>query len=220
MSWGRPRSTAAAVVAGLALSACGGGGDSETSTQANTCTPVTAPGPKKVKLKKPKETLKPDAAVTATVKTNCGSFTIALDAKRAPKTGGSFAYQVRKGVYDGTLFHRIEPGFVIQGGDPLGNGIGDAGYRIDELPPSDLAYTKGVVAMARSQAEPPGRSGSQFFVVTAADAGLEPTYALLGKLAGGLDVVERIGALGSAGGAPIQPVVIESITLSGAGGAK
>ena len=109
----------------------------------------------------------------------------------------SFAYLARKGFYDGLDFQRIVPGFVIQGGDPLGNGTGGPGYSIDEKPPSNLAYTTGVVAMAKTAVEPPGRSGSQFFVVLAADAGLSPDYALVGRVDRGMDVVERIGSLGT-----------------------
>ena len=75
---------------------------------------------------------------------------------------------------------------MIQGGDPLGTGTGGPGYSVDEKPPANLAYTKGIVAMAKSSAEPPGRSGSQFFVVTGADAGLPPEYALVGKVEQGL----------------------------------
>ena len=76
-------------------------------------------------------------------------------------------------MYDGTAFHRIVPDFVIQGGDPLGDGTGGPGYFVDEPPPADTEYTRGTVAMAKSQVEPPGRSGSQFFVVVGADAALD-----------------------------------------------
>jgi cyclophilin family peptidyl-prolyl cis-trans isomerase len=208
-------SAAAAAAAALALAACGGDGSTDT-TAAGPCTPVAKPAPKKVNLKPPKTELPQGAQVTATVETNCGSFTIALDTERAPKTTSSFAYLVRKGVYDDTPIHRIQPGFVIQGGDPLGNGTGGPGYHVDEAPPNDLAYTHGVAAMARTAAEPPGRSGSQFFVVTTADAGLDPTYALLGEVTKGMDVVDAIGALGTPDGTPTQTVVIKRITLAGA----
>jgi peptidyl-prolyl cis-trans isomerase B (cyclophilin B) len=207
----------AALGLGLGLTACGGGGggaNATTGASGGGCTQAAIPAPKKVKLKAPHTKLKPSQNLVATVKTNCGSFEIALDSKRAPKTGGSFAFLVRKGFYDGTLVHRIQPGFVIQGGDPLGSGLGGPGYMVDERPPADLSYTKGVVAMAKTQAEPPGRSGSQFFVVTAADAGLTPDYALLGKIAGGQDVVDRIGLLGTPAGKPTTVVVIEKITLA------
>ena len=118
---------------------------------------------------------------------------------RAPKTANSFAFLAEEGFYDDLDFHRIVPEFVIQGGDPLGTGTGGPGYSVDEKPPANLAYTKGTVAMAKSSAEPPGRSGSQFFVVTGADAGLPPEYALVGKVSEGIDVVERIGNLGDPG---------------------
>ena len=94
---------------------------------------------------------------------------------------------------------------MIQGGDPLGTGRGGPGYSVDEPPPSDAEYTRGTVAMAKTAVEPPGRSGSQFFVVTAADAGLPPDYALLGEVSSGEDVVDRIAELGDpASGEPAR----------------
>ncbi len=150
------------------------------------------------------------------VETSCGTFEIALDTTRAPKTANSFAFLSDEGFYDDLTFHRIVPEFVIQGGDPLGTGNGGPGYSVDEKPPANLAYTKGVVAMAKSPAEPPGRSGSQFFVVLSADAGLPPEYALVGKVDKGIEVVERIGKLGTPGsetGTPKQTVLIEKITI-------
>jgi len=121
-------------------------------------------------------------------------------------------------VYDGTSFHRVVDGFVIQGGDPSGDGTGGPGYTVTEPPPDDTAYTEGVVAMAKTGVEPAGASGSQFFVVTAADAGLPPDYAVLGELAGGEETVKAIEALadpelGPSGGEPTMSVVIERITL-------
>jgi cyclophilin family peptidyl-prolyl cis-trans isomerase len=124
----------------------------------------------------------------------------------------------KSGFFKDTTFHRIAPGFVIQGGDPTGAGSGGPGYSTRDKPPPDAAYTKGVVAMAKTAAEAPGTAGSQFYVVTGADAGLPPEYALLGKVVKGLEVVERIGELGdpaSGGeGRPLQPVVVEKATLS------
>lgn len=192
-----------------------GGGDS-TSTSASGgegCKQVEAPEPKQVSLKAPKQTLKPGEELTAVVQTSCGTFAIALDTRQAPKTTNSFAYLAEQGFYDGLTFHRIAPGFVIQGGDPLGTGTGGPGYSVDEKPPANLSYTKGTVAMAKSSAEPPGRSGSQFFVVTAADAGLPPEYALVGKVSKGYSVVERIGKLGTPAEKPKQAVLIERVTI-------
>jgi peptidyl-prolyl cis-trans isomerase B (cyclophilin B) len=174
---------------------------------------VSAPPAKQVHLTRPAERLSGPAA--ATVETSCGSFTIALDTARSPRTTSSFAYLARHGVYDDTTFHRIVPGFVIQGGDPTGTGSGGPGYFVDEPPPGNLSYTRGIVAMAKSPVEPPGRSGSQFFVVTAPDAGLTPDYALLGRVISGFDVVERIEQLGTPGprGTPKAPVLIKRVTV-------
>lgn len=206
---------AVGIVAAILISRSGGSSDSSTTakTGANGCKQVEAPEPKKVSLPKPEQTVKAGEELTAVVQTSCGSFDIALDTKRAPITTNSFAYLAEEGFYDGLDFHRIVPEFVIQGGDPLGDGSGDPGYKVVEKPPANLAYTKGVVAMAKSPTEPSGTSGSQFYVVTGADAGLPAEYALVGKVSEGLDVVERIGKLGTAEEKPKQTVLIESITI-------
>jgi peptidyl-prolyl cis-trans isomerase B (cyclophilin B) len=198
---------------------CGGSDDStstaDTSTEAETagCKKVQAPEPKTVSFKKPDQVLKPGEAATAVVETSCGTFEIALDTKRAPKTANSFAFLAEEGFYDDITFHRVVPGFVIQGGDPEGTGTGGPGYTIDEKPPPNLAYTKGIVAMAKSEADPPGRSGSQFYIVTAPDAGLPPEYALVGKVSEGYDVIEQIEALGTPEETPKQTVLIEKMTV-------
>jgi peptidyl-prolyl cis-trans isomerase B (cyclophilin B) len=206
---------AVGIVAAILISRGGGDSDSSTATAAGAdgCKQVEAPKPKKVSLPAPKQTLKQGEEATAVVQTSCGTFEIALDTKRAPKTANSFAYLSEEGFYDDLTFHRIVPEFVIQGGDPLGTGTGGPDYKVVEKPPANLAYTKGTVAMAKSSAEPPGTSGSQFYVVTGADAGLPPEYALVGKVSQGLDVVERIGSLGTASEKPKQTVLIEKITI-------
>jgi peptidyl-prolyl cis-trans isomerase B (cyclophilin B) len=202
------------VVAAVLLSRSGGEDDSTTaSAGAEGCRQVEQPQPKKVSFKAPKQVLKPGEEATAVVETSCGAFEIALDTKRAPRTANSFAFLAEEGFYDDLTFHRIVPGFVIQGGDPQGTGTGGPGYSVDEAPPANLAYTKGTVAMAKTSAEPPGRSGSQFYVVTGADAGLPPEYALVGKVSDGLDVVERIGKLGTASERPKQTILIEKVTI-------
>ena len=165
-------------------------------------------------LPKPKTELDADKTYVATVLTSCGEFEITLDAERAPKTGGSFAELARKGFYDGTIFHRVVPGFVIQGGDPLGTGQGGPGYSVVEAPPEDIEYTKGVVAMAKTEVEEPGTSGSQFYVVTGEDAGLPPDYALLGEVTSGMDVVDRIAVVGvGPDERPVEPVVIRQVRI-------
>jgi peptidyl-prolyl cis-trans isomerase B (cyclophilin B) len=212
---------AAAIVVVILISRGGGGtGGSDTTAKANAtdngCKKVEAPEPSKKTLPPPSSTHTMAAKgekVKAVVETSCGTFDIELDTTRAPKTANSFAYLVVEGFYDGLTFHRIVPGFVIQGGDPLGTGSGSAGYKVVEKPPANLSYTKGVVAMAKTSSEPPGTSGSQFFVVTGADAGLPPEYALVGKVSSGMDVVERIGKLGTPQETPKQTVLIEHVEL-------
>jgi peptidyl-prolyl cis-trans isomerase B (cyclophilin B) len=211
------------------LAATGCGGDDEepasgtpTPTPEDTggeqttgCEQAGAPAPKDTKLKKPKKQLDPAKTYVATVRTNCGDFEITLDAERAPKTGGSFKHLVDEGFYDGLGFHRIVPGFVIQGGDPKGDGSGGPGYKVVEAPPDDLQYTKGVVAMAKTQIEEAGTSGSQFFVVTGEDAQLPPQYALLGEVTKGQEVVDLIGvAPVQPDERPVDPIVIRSITIA------
>jgi cyclophilin family peptidyl-prolyl cis-trans isomerase len=203
---------AAAIVAAI-LIARSGGGDSSSTASAAGCKQVAAPKPKHVSYSAPKQTVKPGEKLTAVVVTSCGTFDIELDAKRAPKTVNSFVFLTEKGFYDGLDFHRVAPEFVIQGGDPLGTGTGGPGYSVEEKPPANLSYTKGIVAMAKSSAEPPGTSGSQFFVVLAPDAGLPPEYALLGKVSKGYDVVERIGKLGTPAEKPKQTVLIEKLSI-------
>jgi len=207
---------AVGVVAAVLIGQGGGDDDGITSSDEATfegCKPVEAPEPKTVSFEAPKQVLKKGEEATAVVETSCGTFEIALDTERAPKTANSFAFLAEEGFYDDLTFHRVAPGFVIQGGDPEGTGSGGPGYSVDEKPPPNLAYTKGIVAMAKSPAEPPGRSGSQFYVVTAPDAGLPPEYALVGKVSDGYDVVERIDALGGADEKPKQTVLIESMTI-------
>jgi cyclophilin family peptidyl-prolyl cis-trans isomerase len=130
-------------------------------------------------------------------------------------TTASFASLVQRGFYDHLTFHRVLADFVIQGGDPLGNGQGGPGYSVVERPPSDTRYTRGVVAMAKTAAERPGTSGSQFFVVTGDDVGLPPEYALVGKVTGSYEAVDKIAAEPVSGpeGQPLSPVVIEKATL-------
>jgi peptidyl-prolyl cis-trans isomerase B (cyclophilin B) len=208
---------AVGVVAAVLISRSGGSSSSDSSTTsasgASGCKKVEAPKPKEGSLKAPKQTVKPGEELTAVVQTSCGTFDIALDTKQAPKTTNSFAYLAEEGFYNDLTFHRIVPGFVIQGGDPLGTGTGGPGYEVVEKPPANLEYTKGVVAMAKSSSAPSGSSGSQFYVVTGANAGLPPEYALVGKVDKGLAVVERIGKLGTASEKPKQTVLIEKMTI-------
>ena len=168
--------------------------------------------------KRPSGPLDPDTTYVVTLSTSCGEVGIRLDQRTSPKTAASFAHLARTGFYDGTVFHRIVPGFVIQGGDPTGTGTGGPGYTTRDVPPRNATYLKGTVAMAKSAVEPPGTAGSQFYIVPAPDAQLPPEYALLGKVVKGQRVVDEIGQLGDpasgGAGAPLQTVVIEGAEVS------
>jgi len=212
----------AVVTLALVAAGCGGGSSSSTSAATETaetvsgCESVEAPAPRDAGgATAPKERLDPERTWTLTFDTSCGTFVVTLDLDSAPATAASLVSLARSGFYDDTVFHRIVPGFVIQGGDPTQTGTGGPGYSTVDAPASGATYTKGVVAMAKTEDEPAGTAGSQFFVVTGDDVGLPPDYAVAGTVTDGLDVVERIGALGDpATEQPLQPVVVRSVTAA------
>jgi peptidyl-prolyl cis-trans isomerase B (cyclophilin B) len=206
---------------GTTTSEIPGGGASSTPTAAQAakppagCTNVAKPAPKKEGgQKKPKAPLASGKTYKLTVETNCGSFTIQLDLKTAPNASASMVSLAKAGFFTNTIFHRIVPGFVIQGGDPTGTGQGGPGYKTVDKPPKNAKYTLGVVAMAKTGTEKAGTAGSQFFVVTGKDAGLPPDYAVLGKVVAGMDVVTRIGQLGDSSEQPNAVVVIKSMKVA------
>jgi cyclophilin family peptidyl-prolyl cis-trans isomerase len=213
------RALGALIVSLAFLAGCGGGdGDTTTTdsvaTVTDECANVEAPEPRDPEPSEaPTEPLDASKTYTLTFDTSCGSFTITLDQKLAPKTAASLVALANAGYFDDTIFHRVVPGFVIQGGDPTQSGGGGPGYSTVDVPPSDGKYTQGVVAMAKSGVEAPGTSGSQFFVVTGEDAGLPPEYAIVGEVTGGLDTALRIDALGVGDGPPSQPVVVNTVTV-------
>lgn len=160
----------------------------------------------------PPMVIDPTKRYTATMATNKGEMTIALDAAGAPKTVNNFVFLSRYHYYDGIVFHRIIPGFMCQGGDPEGSGRGGPGYRFEDELPAPGRYEIGSVAMANAG---PNTNGSQFFIVSGPDGvGLPPSYSLFGKVVKGLEVVSAIEAAGSRSGAPSEPVVIESVTIT------
>ena len=217
----------------LALAACGddeenvsrGGDDAATTTattqtkaqgegEAAACKDAKAPKAREGKRKKPTTKLERGKTYTAVIETNCGTVEIQLAASRAPKTVASFVALARSKYFDGLGFHRIVPGFVVQGGDPSGDGSGGPGYSVVEAPPGDLKYTDGVVAMAKTELDEPGTSGSQFFIVTAPDAGLPPDYALLGRVTKGQAAVKAMEQVpAEPDGRPTKPVVMNKVTI-------
>ena len=202
------------------LAACGGKSGS-TSSQAQTttetgtkgCTTVSMPSTGARTGTKPTTPLDASKTYDLVIETNCGSFTIRLDPKQSPNAVASVVKLAQDKYFDKTVFHRIVPGFVIQGGDPTASGTGGPGYTTVDKPPAGAGYKHGVVAMAKTGAQRAGTAGSQFFVVTADDAGLPPDYAIIGKVTDGLDVVDRIGKLGDASEQPTEVVEIERATV-------
>jgi peptidyl-prolyl cis-trans isomerase B (cyclophilin B) len=219
---------AAPIALVLGISGCGGSSHHTSATpapsrpSAASCRTVAVPAPKGPQhLRAPKLRLDPTRTYTVTVTTNCGTFAFTLDVRHSPKTSASIYSLVKHGFFDGLTFHRVAAGFVIQGGDPNGDGSGGPGYSVVEPPPAATQYVAGDVAMAKTQADPRGASGSQFFIVTGANitqsAGLTPDYALAGKVVSGMSVVRAIGALPtnpSGDGAPSPAVVMSKVTVS------
>ena len=198
---------------------CGGSDEASegttTTPASGECESVDAPEPREPESKEaPTEPLADGRTYMLAFETSCGSFTITLDTELAPNTAASLVALANDGYFDDTVFHRVVPGFVIQGGDPTQSGSGGPGYSTVDPPPDDASYVKGDVAMAKTELEPAGTSGSQFFVVTADENGLTPDYAIVGKVTEGIDTIERIEALGVKDGPPSQPVVISSVTVT------
>ncbi|MGI8984997.1 MAG: peptidylprolyl isomerase [Acidimicrobiales bacterium] len=150
---------------------------------------------------------------TATMVTNKGTMTIALDPSSAPKAVNNFVVLARYHYFDGVIFHRIIPGFVIQGGDPQGTGMGGPGYRFEDELPRAGRYEIGSLAMANAGAD---TNGSQFFIICGMSGmQLPPKYSLFGKVVDGLEVVLELEKVGTAGaGVTKQKVLMESVTIT------
>ena len=199
----------------LGVAGCGGGGKGGGTTEqaaAGGCTPATKHTHNRT-LSNEHLKLAAGKQYRLVVETNCGTFTITLDQKLAPNATGSLVSLAKRGYFDDTFFHRIVPGFVIQGGDPTGTGSGGPGYSTHDKVPANASYIHGVVAMAKAGTEPAGTAGSQFFVVTGQNAQLTPDYAVVGRVTEGIDVVDRIGKLGNAAEQPTRPVVIRTVKV-------
>ncbi|HXQ58872.1 MAG TPA: peptidylprolyl isomerase [Acidimicrobiales bacterium] len=154
----------------------------------------------------------PAKRYTATMDTSKGTMTIALDPVAAPRTVNSFVVLARYHYFDGIVFHRIIPGFVLQGGDPTGRGTGGPGYQFADELPKPGRYELGSLAMANAG---PNTNGSQFFVISGPDGmRLPPQYSLFGKVVSGLETVTAIDAVGTASGKPSESVTIESVTIT------
>jgi peptidyl-prolyl cis-trans isomerase B (cyclophilin B) len=197
-----------------------------------TCDDVEAPAAKTPEVTGPPPMqIDPAVTYTAVLDTSCGNIEMTLDAASAPTTVNNFVFLAQQGFYDDTSFHRAAQDFVVQGGDPAGDGSGGPGYTFQgEVPPAGVGYTVGSVAMAKGGQEPAGTAGSQFFIVTSPAAGsgqglealnTEPyQYAALGQVTKGLKVAQKIESFAPEGtaeapgdGPPTTDVVLRAVTI-------
>ena len=153
------------------------------------------------------------AQYTATIRTNLGSMVIELFAGQAPVTVNNFIFLANDGFYDGVIFHRVIPSFMIQGGDPTGNGTGGPGYRFQDEFVAGLAFDQpGRLAMANAG---PGTNGSQFFVTTVPTPNLNGIHTIFGQVTEGQSVADAISRTRTgAQDRPVSPVVIQSIQIT------
>jgi len=225
-----PSTALPVLLAGLVLAAvlagCGAGPRPTATTLPATAVPAARPGspaasPSSAKPKSyaapPPMTIDANKQYVATIKTTMGDIKVQLDAKSAPVTVNNFVFLARDGFYDGTPFHRIIKGFMIQGGDPTGTGTGGPGYKFNDEKVR-RGYERGIVAMANAG---PNTNGSQFFICHGANSeGLPPNYTIFGRVTDGLDVVDAIANVPTRGSArgensvPTEDVRITSIDVA------
>jgi len=160
----------------------------------------------------PQMDIDPSASYTAVIRTNLGQMTLELFAKDAPKTINNFVFLAEDGFYDGIIFHRVIPGFMIQGGDPTGTGTSGPGYQFeDEIVPALVFDEPGILAMANSGAN---TNGSQFFITVVPTPHLNGAHTIFGKIVEGQNVADAIAmSPAAAGNRPIQNIVIEGIDI-------
>ena len=163
----------------------------------------------------PAMTIDKNKKYTATLQTRKGDIVIELFAKETPVTVNNFVFLAREGFYDGTLFHRIVKGFMIQGGDPLGSGSGGPGYKLDDEKIT-RDYKRGIIAMANSG---PNTNGSQFFIMHK-DYDLPKNYVIFGQVIKGLEVVDVIADVPTTDNGykekskPTEKITIDKITIN------
>lgn len=193
------------VALGLALITATACGSQQAAVDAKTVNAESA-------NKMPNVTSEPIADEYAVFNTNYGTFKVRLYGSKTPITVKNFEYLVKKGYYDNLVFHRVIEGFMIQGGDPNGNGTGGPGYAIPDEFVKDLHFNKmGVLAMANRG---PNTGGSQFFITLGPTDWLDNKHTIFGAVVQGMDVVEKIGKVKTnQQDKPVEPVVIKGITL-------
>ena len=178
------------------------------------CPAADGSSPKKQRFsERPPMCIDPARRYSAEMVTNKGTMHIELDPRAAPKTVNNFVFLARYHYFDDVTFHRVIPGFVLQGGDPEGTGRGGPGYRFEDELPKAGRYRLGSLAMANAG---PNTNGSQFFIISGPQGmQLPPSYSLFGQVVSGLEVVAAIDALGTPGaGKPKEKLVIQSVTIT------
>lgn len=166
---------------------------------------------KETTMQPPAMKIDTEKSYTANMATSMGEITLKLFPKKAPKTVNNFVSLAEKGFYDGTIFHRVIPDFMIQGGDPEGTGTGGPGYQFeDEI--NDVKLVKGKLAMANAG---PNTNGSQFFIVTADETSwLDGKHTVFGEVTKGMDVVMKIqSAERDQSDKPLEDITLEKVTV-------
>ncbi|GMQ93293.1 MAG: hypothetical protein BMS9Abin12_0770 [Acidimicrobiia bacterium] len=231
------------VAGALVLAACSGTEDAATETEPTATTVTTVPlaavpsdyvgylhQPTACGAERPQPAVDMkfetpgDAGITRlthlTLNTSCGPIEIELDYDTAPEAVNSFVFLAESGYFDGTVSHRIIPGFMMQAGDPTATGRGDPGYVLpDEFPVEGTTYVRGAVAMANAG---PGTTGSQFFIMFSDADWLPPQFTIIGQVVSGLDTLDRIAEIPLGRGAnsadpnpstPLESLYIESVSV-------
>lgn len=157
----------------------------------------------------PELTIDLDKSYTARIATNHGDISVELDAAQSPQTVNNFVFLARDGYYDDVIFHRVVPGFVVQGGDPTGTGGGGPGYKFRDELEGEGTYSRGTVAMANAG---PNTNGSQFFVCLE-NVGLPHAYTIFGRVVDGMDAVDAIAELPRQGEKPVGDAIMKGVTI-------
>jgi peptidyl-prolyl cis-trans isomerase B (cyclophilin B) len=173
--------------------------------------PAAADQEKEQFARPPRMRIDPKAEYAAVMETSCGRIELELFARETPTTVNNFVFLAREGFYDGLTFHRVIPDFVLQGGDPQGDGSGGPGYAFEDEIVKRLKFDEpGLLAMANSG---PDTNGSQFFITTGLPTHLNGLHTIFGRVTKGMGVVREIEALGSPEGAPQAQIYIDQVTI-------
>ncbi|RJE90157.1 peptidylprolyl isomerase [Paenibacillus sp. 1011MAR3C5] len=209
--WGTFRNVLVVIAFMLLVAGCGAKGNAVTLSDGKSDNgPIKAVSWDRM----PQMSIDLDKQYKAKIATSKGEFVVELYAKAAPVTVNNFVFLSNEGFYEGLKFHSIIESFMIQTGDPKGNGTGNAGYRIPDELSSESVYEEGTVAMFNTGA--PNSGSSQFFICTGPEASnlnRQPNYTIFGKVVSGMDTVRLIASSPVENGSPIEDIIIESVNI-------